>query len=545
MRPRGWLAVGVLALIATVLTPTANALGASPDGVLTLSIPGPFRGCGYFATGTNEPLRALLDLVRPSAFLTSETGVLQGENGPITSAALISLSPLTVTYTVQPGWLWSNGKGFTIADLIAWDHQAVHQDTSLADGYRDIASLTPSLNDTQMTAVFSQPYADWDNLFRDVNERGTAATCTLSQLAGQPSLGPYTLRSITPTRAVLTRNASWLGTPAVFNTLVVATTLTSPTTPGESVVDYEYTPSALELSSLAAAPDLDGEVGLSDQLMVVGFSPHRAATNSLAIRQFLSLAINRQAIIDDVAGPVSYDPGLADSVLYPQGQTPYAGVAGLSPFAQSTALSNTILPTTTDMDCVTCAASRLRADGFQRHGTVWESPSGSPLEITVAVGPSRVDSAVANMVTAQWSAAGVVVSRSRLTSNVAVTAALRAGRADAGVFTVTTSTAPDLAARSWTGVDEGNTYDLGWRSLQINQWFAVAQDTYNPVAAETPYASIDQYIAAQAWERPLYTQPTVLVWSSDLAAVDAASSLTGLVDEAPTWGVVPINAQSG
>jgi hypothetical protein len=197
------------------------------------------------------------------------------------------------------------------------------------------------------------------------------------------------------------------------------------------------------------------------------------------------------------------------------------------------------------VDCVACAAPILRATGYRRHGPVWESSRGARLAVSVAVGPSVVDRSVARLVIDQWRTAGVTVTQSRAASNVAVAMALRAGRVDAGVFTETMPIAPVLAARAWTGVDEGNTYDLGWRSLQIDQWFAVAQDTFNPDTATVSYADIDQYISTQAWERPLYTQPTVMVWSYNLAGVEAATSLTGLVDEAPTWGVVPVNTSAG
>ena len=45
----------------------------------------------------------------PSAFLTTSAGNLYGENGPIASAELTSLTPETVKYTIAPNEKWSNG----------------------------------------------------------------------------------------------------------------------------------------------------------------------------------------------------------------------------------------------------------------------------------------------------------------------------------------------------------------------------------------------------------------------------------------------------
>ena len=55
---------------------------------LSLSLPGTFNGCAYLDTGATASTSAILDLVRPSAFITAANGTLVGENGPIASAEL-------------------------------------------------------------------------------------------------------------------------------------------------------------------------------------------------------------------------------------------------------------------------------------------------------------------------------------------------------------------------------------------------------------------------------------------------------------------------
>jgi hypothetical protein len=537
-RPRGWFATSVAALVVVVLVPLPSSAAVTVSGSLTVSIPGPFEGCSYYGPTTNDALRAVLDLVRPSAFQTNALGELVGAPGPITQAELVSLTPQTVIYSVAPHWLWSNGRPFNGLDLIAWYEQALKQTSSATDGYRDISSLTTNTTGTQVTAVFNQPFADWNTLFRDINERSVEASCTLSSLASQPSLGPYRLVSLTASTAVLAENLQWLGNKPQFRFVTIRTNLAPAQLPSTPTVDYRNAATLPEMAKLSSQPTFSGEIGSSDQLVVVGFSPHRVDTFQLAVRQFLSLLINRQTLLNQIVGPVSYAQGVADSVLYAQGQLNYPGAIGVTPSQQALAVAQTTLPTSVGVDCVTCAAPVLEASGYHREGTHWANADEKILTVDIAVGPTEVDRATAQLIAAQWRAAGVPSVRSYYSSDVAVANALAHGRVDAGVMTESTGVVPSLSARSWTGVDAGDTYDIGWRSPLIDQWFATAQDTFNPADTIGTYADIDQYITTQAWERPLFTEPSILMWSAGVVGVDQSSSMIGLIDQVPTWGEV-------
>ena len=98
---RGSISRAVLTGIAITiaLAPTAVASAAKKpivtsnenDNTITVSLPGPLNGCGYFDAGSNPTSKAVLDLLQPSAFLTSTSDVLVGEGGPIAAAELTSL----------------------------------------------------------------------------------------------------------------------------------------------------------------------------------------------------------------------------------------------------------------------------------------------------------------------------------------------------------------------------------------------------------------------------------------------------------------------
>src|SRR5580704_18581028 len=183
-----------------------NSLNAK---TINVSLPGPFNGCTYLDPGATPTSDAINDLIVPSAFLTTSAGNLYGENGPIASAELTSLTPETIKYTITPGETWSNGTSFNGNDLVGWWLRARALKTVLSDGYRDIKTLTVSKDGYGVTAVFATPYADWNLLFRDVEALGTQGSCALSSLMTRPSLGPYSVTSATTSRVVLTMNKHW------------------------------------------------------------------------------------------------------------------------------------------------------------------------------------------------------------------------------------------------------------------------------------------------------------------------------------------------
>jgi ABC-type transport system substrate-binding protein len=529
------LAAAATAVALSLVPTVAGAHTSRPT--LTLDLPGPFTGCSYVDPRASDSLRAVLDLVRPSAFQTTYQGALTGATGPIASAELISLSPQTVVYTVSKGWSWSDGQPFTGEDLLHWYQSAVDLPTSATDGYRDIQSLTASADDLQVTAIFDQPFADWATLFRDVDETDTTTSCTLEQLADQASLGPYDLISLTRRTAVLSANPRWKGPPAGFPRVVVRTDA-SPNDLGGTVVDYRYDMTQGELEKVTSNGRLNGHLGSSNQIVTVGFSPRGAWGPQLAVRQFLGWSIDRQSLLNDLVGPITTSQAPADSVIFAQGAAGYAGPAGLGPVGQTGLIPATTVPASEGGDCVACAAPALEAGGFRFSGGRWISPHGKTFAIRLVVGPALFDRAAAARVVAAWRLAGVRVTVTSATSDRAAADALFRGVADAGVFTTNTGTLPFTAARSWTSTDYGDGYDMGWRSTQIDQWYAAALDDFNPNDALSDYQNIDHFIEDQSWERPLFTEPSILDWSIDIAGVYGSLSLAGLVDQITQWSYV-------
>jgi peptide/nickel transport system substrate-binding protein len=515
----------------------ANSLNAE---TVDVSLPGPFNGCTYLDPGATPTSDAINDLIVPSAFLTTSAGSLYGENGPIASAELTSLTPETVKYTVTPNEKWSNGTTFNGNDLEGWWLRARVLRTVLSDGYRDIKSLTVSKDGYGVTAVFATPYADWNLLFRDVEALGTQGSCALSSLITRPSLGPYLVTSATANRIVLTMNQHWPVDTDRFGRIVITDAGVLPSSTSAHFVNFSLDVNRSLVQAISSQPNVMSHIGSSSNIEEISFASNRPLIKRIAVRQALSWSIGRQALIDQLWGAVTFSPSVAASALYSQGQSNYPGPAGSSPSSQTT--TTTIAPSSSHNglgDCPQCALDVLSQSGFVRSTSGWSTATGTPLDLTMAVGPSGLDETVAASLVREWASIGIKVKVVAVRSDVAAAVATATNAEDLAIFTRPTITAVSFAARSWSGPGYADAYPSGWRTVAITALFNRAIANFNPVTASSTWLQMDQKIQSSYWARPLFTSPSLLAWSNSLTGVTTSFSVPGLLDEVPIWSVAP------
>jgi ABC-type transport system substrate-binding protein len=388
-----------LVLICSLLLIGPATAAPSPPAAkatLNLSLPGPFNGCTILDTGATPTTNAILDLVRPSAFLTTPGGNLAGEGGAIASAELVSLDPETVVYTIAPNQHWSNGAPFSGIDLVGWWLRAKQLASVQSDGYRDIRSLAETNGGLTVTATFAQPYAEWNLLFRDVEAIGTPAGCQWSNFLRRPSLGPYGVVSASPRRIVLVANQAWNLDPNRFGRIVISDSAAIPASASAKYVSYSLNVSSASVEAASAHPSISSHIGTSSENAEISFAPARPLTQSLDLRDALSVMLNRQSIINNIYGSVTFSPSVAQSALYSQGQAAYPGGNGSGPSAQSTTTTVTSnQPGHSLNDCTSCALTLLKGADYLRTPSGWATPSGTLLSLHVAVGPTPLDQAVA------------------------------------------------------------------------------------------------------------------------------------------------------
>ncbi|MHB2029250.1 MAG: ABC transporter substrate-binding protein [Acidimicrobiales bacterium] len=505
---------------------------------LDLSLPGPFNGCTYLDAGANGTTHSILDLTLPSAFLTGSNGTLLGENGPIASAELMSLAPETVVYTLQANLKWSNGAPFSGVDLVNWWKRARTLTSVTSDGYRDIGSMKVSGGGLVVTAVFAHNNADWNLLFRDVEEPGAAPGCSVRYLATRPSLGAYFVTSATPRRVVLQMNRSWPLDPNRFGRIVITNTSTLPTKASVNYAGYAQSVSRAKILSLSAQTVLSSHIGSSDGIEEMTFSPRGSFTPDLAVREALSWAVNRQAMIDSLFGAVTFSPSVAASAIYSQGQQSYPGTSGSSiPVQSTTTVPN---PSTNGLaDCVDCAIDVLRENGFRRVASGWISKGGIALRVRLGVGTSPLDHHVAAQVVRDWKAIGIrtIVRNEPGETRAALAAAT--GNVDVAIFLRPTTTSASYAARSWAGPSYLDTYPSGVRLPIVTSLYDQASQTFNPVSATSIWLHLDQVLMTNFWVRPFFTAPSLVIWSNTLSVVEGSATVPGFVDQVPTWSITP------
>lgn len=528
---------GVLIVGITLLayrSPAAPKGPANPaTSTLNVALPGPFNGCSYLSPSATATTSAILDLIRPSAFLTGPANVLYGEGGAIVSAELISLHPETVVYSVAKKMTWSDGKPFRVSDLITWWRSARNVLSINGDGYRAISSMVVNATGTAVTATFSTDFADWNLLFRDVEATGTTRSCQISQLRTQPSLGPYRVQSATTSRIVLISNPEWTIDYNRFHRVIITSSPNLPTSGSRYFVKYAAVATPTLVSDLVAHPRYLGELSDSSDVVELTFSPVPSLTRQAPMRTALSWLLERKNILTSLFGGLTFSPSVPTSALFSQGQTDY-------PLPKTTVIPTAANANLVDpsQDCRTCATTILHHLGYVRDTTHWRSATGAPLRVTLAQGPSTLDHVTAHLVALQWSSQGVDVGIRSAASDDQAAFLASTGAVDAAVFDRPTSTTAWVSARSWGRTPYIDSYPSGVRSNEVNKLFALAQGTFNPATAALTWLEIDHDILTNFWVRPLYTVPSFVSWSSPVANVVSALSLSGFVDQLTNWGIV-------
>ncbi len=528
---------GLIVVAATLLAYSKPPVAAGPanpaTSTLTLALPGPFNGCSVLSPDIAASSAAILDLIRPSAFLVGPTNILSGEGGAVTSAELISLHPEKVVYSVDLKMKWSNGRPFDVSDLISWWRSARRLQSINGDGYRHIASMLVNKTHTSVTATFATDFADWNLLFHDVEQSGTTRSCDISQLRTQPSLGPYLVQSASPNEIVLKSNHEWTNNYNRFHRIIITSTEVLPGSSIKYFVGYAPVATKMLVEDLVAHPRYVGQFANSSDIEELTFSPHGASTGNRSLRTALAWLLDRKAILDRLFGSFTFTPSVPTSALFSQGQVDYPIAL---PAVQPTVSNSSLVGPS--QDCRSCAQAILANSGYRRDSRGWHSSNGAPISLLVAVGPTPLDQATAALVAQQWRTQGIVVRLHQAPSDALAATMAAEGNVNVAVFDRPTSTTPWTSARSWDLTPYTDAYPSGVSSSQTHRLFLLAQGTFNPSTAAQTWLKIDHRILTNFWVRPLYTVPSLIEYSGRVANVVPSLSLSGLVDQVSNWGIV-------
>ena len=509
------------AAIFGVLSFTSLSSASPRMSPLVVAIPGPLSGCDALHPNLSESNQLLLDLTRPSAFVTSVQGSFRGEGGAILSAELASLNPQVVTYSLDTALRWSNGRRFSSADLIAWWHHGRSAATVQSEGYRDITSMTTSNNGSVVTATFASPFSAWPLLFRDVEQSHvTAHSCSLTQLLREPSLGPYRLESLSSNHAVLVSNTHWT---ASSNRLPRVVVTTSQVTPNEPAVYAAYYPviSASLLNTLSNHPTFASHIGATDVIEELQYAPHRALTDTATLRHAWSDFIDRTALLRSLYGDITLTPLAATSTLFAQNEF-------------GSALTTTTSPNS-GVACLSCAHALLRAAGFEERAGQWQL-HGRGVSLVLVRGPSGTDGRTAARLVTQWRHRGLRVTVATMKTEEAASRTVATNQADVAVFERPVGVSPWLASTGALGLRQSDAFSLGVTVPGVITADAAALADFNPVTAAAKWSVVDQAFRASGYIFPLFTPPSVTAWTTNVQNIAPSLSELGLLDQITNWG---------
>lgn len=458
--------------------------------------------------------------------------------GAIAQAELISLSPQVVVYTINPTYHWSNGAPFSLADLVTTYRVGLRSTVARARGYAYISSLSKGVKPNTLRATFTQPYAAWQSLFRDVEYAGSAERCATDSLWRNPSLGPYDVTSARSGVVQLSRNSAWQYLTGEYNKVVIYAGTSPNQVLQEPFVDYRYVRSYGDSVASRQMPRSFARFGITSTLQEMGFSPIRPLTAVEGIRVALSWAVDRQSLINQTVGKVSSTVGVPRSALITQAVAGYGPGSGYSLVDQmtTTTLTATSDPVTNaQFDCTSCAEVVLRrTPGVTgSRGGPWYL-RGSIIRLRVVVGPSGYDQASADITLAAWSKFGIPAYVIRADSEVDAASRLAAGAADVAFYG---SSASDLvsSASAWYGPRSSDLADTGWRTPDLSAIALQALNRFNAVNANASWKALDAAVLTGYYVRPLFPTTYYQRWSSWIANVTPSPGVDTFIGEIPTW----------
>ncbi|KUI33264.1 ABC transporter family substrate-binding protein [Mycobacterium sp. GA-2829] len=289
--------------------------------------------------GNLGELGSLLRPTMPRAFVISPSGEATVNPDYFTNVELTRTDPQTVTYTINPKAVWSDGTPITWEDIASQINATKGEDPAYLiaapNGSERVASVTRGADDRQAVVTFAKHYADWKGMFAGntmlypKSMTATPEAFNKAQLNGPgPSAGPFLVSNVDKAaqRITLSRNPKWWGAPPRLDTITY------------TVLDDAAKIPALQNNALDAV----GLASLDDLTIAqrtAGVSIRRAPAASWyhltfngapgsvlsdpALRMAVAKGIDRQVIADVSQRGLVNTPTTLDNHIYVAGQEGY------------------------------------------------------------------------------------------------------------------------------------------------------------------------------------------------------------------------------
>jgi peptide/nickel transport system substrate-binding protein len=524
---------------------TDPALVGTSGGTVTMALDQvPVNLNDHTVAGDTPETQMVASAIWPQVFQMGPDYTPVLDTNVVQSAELVSTSPQTVVYQINPKATWSDGTPISANDFIyAWESQrgdGLDVDGSPDSvvstlGYRDITSVTGSNNGKTVTVVFRSPFGDWESLFDDLLPADVAQQVGWNQgfatfnPANLVSGGPWVVESWEPgVQIVLTRNPHWWGSAPRLDRIVIdapsnQNDLVEMLGAGKAQVAYPSSFDESLLADLSSSPTLQTNESLGTNMLQLVFNTRHSPFDNVSVRQGVAHEIDRAGIVSNLVSPLDQSVWIDNDHLFSNAQPQYSENG-----------SNYVQPDPTT------ASRLLQQGGLALVNGTW-TYHHAPVVIQLAWAYDDPWSAlIAPAIASELTQAGFGVSSSPVSSSELSGSVLPGGDFDLALVPIPASMYPTATAQYFTSAPNLTNpgTDLNWSGFSdsaLDNLLTMASQQLGSNVADPMYVQADQELWAQMPTLPLFAEPTLLVNSASVMGVQDDPGGLGPMYTATSW----------
>jgi peptide/nickel transport system substrate-binding protein len=480
-------------------------------------------------------VRNAIENVYPSVFRTHPDLSVQLDRDLMEGAELTDDRPQTVTYRIRRDATWSDGMPISAADFTyLWRHSNGADkgvDVAGTTGYRDIRSVTGSKDGKTVTVVFAHPFAEWRSLFFDllpshyVKRQPGGWNTGLDRNPQQiPSGGPFRIAGHAKGQSLtLERNPRYWGPRAhldriVFRFLADAGAQADALRNGE--VDVIYPRPQLDVvQTVQRLPGVGSQLRFGLSFEHLTFNLNHPILKDLRVRQAISMAIDRQQLLERTVGQLSSSAQLLGNRIWLTGQPAYQDHSGGHGRGD-----------------VAAAERLLEQAGWARSTDGIWAKGGRQLRLrfsTMTNDPLRVQ--IGLLLQDQLTKAGIALEIHNTSAEDLIGDRLPHGNFDLAEFAWVGTPFAVSASREIYVTEGGGNYG-GFADPEVDALFERATAELDPARSAALANQIDQRLWEGLPSIPLSQRPTFIAWRDTLRNVVDNPSVEGPLWNAEAWG---------
>lgn len=454
-----------------------------------------------------------------------------------------STSPQTIEYKINPKAMWSDGVAIDEKDFeFNWKAQNgtdKNYDVASSSGYSQISSVKAGPGGADDVIVtYSKPYSDWAGLFspllpahtiiaQEPKFGGSVEKAWNDGLDANPlvSGGPYTVSSYkVGDNLVLEPNPKWYGPAPKLSKITfrfLPESITQPQALQNKEVQMIYPqPQLDEVAQIAKLPNVKSELNFGLSFEHIDFNLKKPGLDDLVVRQAITTAIDRKAIIARTVGQFS-------NKAQPEGN---------SVFVNNQPAYQDHTPAGTTTGDAAAAKKMLEGDGYALGSDGYYAKAGKTLDFkfTTTAG-NALRQQTATLFQAEMKTAGIKIDLDIRPSKV-VFPDLSAHKFDISLFAWVNTTFPAAGTQQLYATGSDSNYgSIADPAIDAASTKAVG-DT-DSAAEDADLNHVDTLLWKGAYTIPLFQKPTYIAYTDNFVNIHDNPTSDGPFYNAYTWGV--------